>query len=177
MALRNMPCATPVRAVARAPSSTSAFMGHTMPQQRLRLAAPRPTCRQVTRMGLFGLGVPELAVIAGVVALIYGTLPGISYRARHLSSVLCVHIEGHRHRHRHPPPVYGLHTHPFFIQVPASFPKSVKVLERHSRAFKQQQKYVGNRYACTVVVVLAIHISLVSIDFDCRNSKRNLKMN
>ncbi|KAK9809082.1 hypothetical protein WJX72_009099 [[Myrmecia] bisecta] len=28
--------------------------------------------RQVTRMGLFGLGVPEIAVIAGVVALIFG---------------------------------------------------------------------------------------------------------
>lgn len=60
------------RAALRAPSSSSAFMGHTVPQQGLRLAAPRPT-RQVTRMGLFGLGVPEIAVIAGVVALIYGT--------------------------------------------------------------------------------------------------------
>ena len=60
------------RAALRAPSSCSGFMGHSMPQQGLRLAAPRPT-REVTRMGLFGLGVPELAVIAGVVALIYGT--------------------------------------------------------------------------------------------------------
>ena len=58
------------RAMPRAPSSSSAFVGRTLPQQRL-LAAPRPV-RQVTRMGLFGLGVPELAVIAGVVALIYG---------------------------------------------------------------------------------------------------------
>ena len=30
--------------------------------------------RQVACQGLFGLGVPEIAVIAGVVALIYGTL-------------------------------------------------------------------------------------------------------
>ena len=71
MALRNMPCAATSRVAARVPSSSSAFIGHSMPQQGMRLAAPRPT-RQVTRMGLFGLGVPELAVIAGVVALIYG---------------------------------------------------------------------------------------------------------
>ncbi len=71
MSVKAMPCATPARAAVRAPSSSSTFMGFTMPQQRLRLAAPRPA-RQVTRMGLFGLGVPELAVIAGVVALIYG---------------------------------------------------------------------------------------------------------
>lgn len=30
--------------------------------------------RQVACQGLFGLGAPEIAVIAGVVALIYGTL-------------------------------------------------------------------------------------------------------
>ena len=29
---------------------------------------------QVTRMGLFGLGLPELAVIGGVVALVFGAL-------------------------------------------------------------------------------------------------------
>jgi len=28
--------------------------------------------RQVTRMGLFGLGVPEIAVIAGVAAVLFG---------------------------------------------------------------------------------------------------------
>ena len=35
-------------------------------------AAPRPSARQVAVAGLFGLGVPELAVIAGVAALIFG---------------------------------------------------------------------------------------------------------
>jgi hypothetical protein len=42
-----------------------------MPRTPLRVAS-RPAPRQVTRMGLFGLGVPEIAVIAGVIALIYG---------------------------------------------------------------------------------------------------------
>jgi hypothetical protein len=28
-------------------------------------------------MGLFGLGVPEIAVIAGVIALIYGEIDGV----------------------------------------------------------------------------------------------------
>lgn len=32
----------------------------------------RPAARRVAVMGLFGLGVPELAVIAGVTALIFG---------------------------------------------------------------------------------------------------------
>jgi Sec-independent protein translocase protein TatA len=71
MALRTMqPCVSPPRAALRAASTSSSFVGQQLVQQRL-LATPRPA-RQVTRMGLFGLGVPEIAVIAGVVALIYG---------------------------------------------------------------------------------------------------------
>jgi len=65
-------CAAAQRAPLRTPSSSSAFFGRTMHQQRI-LAAPRPA-RQVTRMGLFGLGAPEIAVIAAVVALIYGEI-------------------------------------------------------------------------------------------------------
>lgn len=61
--------------VTRVPSSSSSFIGRNISSQRI-IAAPRPT-RQVTRMGLFGLGAPEIAVIAGVVALIYGMLPVI----------------------------------------------------------------------------------------------------
>mmetsp|Transcript_23346 Transcript_23346/g.64773 ORF Transcript_23346/g.64773 Transcript_23346/m.64773 type:complete len:144 (+) Transcript_23346:184-615(+) len=42
----------------------------------LQLAAPvggsMQARRQVTRMGLFGLGVPEIAVIAGVAAVLFG---------------------------------------------------------------------------------------------------------
>ena len=39
-----------------------------------KMATIRRQDRQVACQGLFGLGVPEIAVIAGVVALIYGTL-------------------------------------------------------------------------------------------------------
>ena len=76
LSARCRPC--PAAAAAqrpRAPSSSSAFVGSSLPRVHLRAQARRAP-RQVTRMGLFGLGVPELAVIAGVVALIYGaTLP------------------------------------------------------------------------------------------------------
>lgn len=51
--------------------SRSSLGGAMVPRTHLRIAARQPS-RNVTVMGLFGLGVPELAVIAGVVALIYG---------------------------------------------------------------------------------------------------------
>lgn len=35
---------------------------------------PLTLCPQVTRMGLFGLGVPELALVAGAAALLFGKL-------------------------------------------------------------------------------------------------------
>jgi hypothetical protein len=35
---------------------------------------PLTLCPQVTRMGLFGLGVPELALVAGAAALLFGEL-------------------------------------------------------------------------------------------------------
>ncbi|PSC71949.1 YIPF6-like protein [Micractinium conductrix] len=57
---------------ARGPSSSSAFMaGRSIPRAPMR-AASRPSPRQLTTKGLFGLGVPEVAVIAGVAALIFG---------------------------------------------------------------------------------------------------------
>ena len=65
------PVAALQRPAVRARSSSSAFMGSSMPRAPLRVSS-RPAARQVTVMGLFGLGVPELAVIAGVVALIFG---------------------------------------------------------------------------------------------------------
>ena len=56
----------------RALSSSSAFIGgSSIPRSPMRMA-PRPSARQVTVNALFGLGVPELAVIAGVAALIFG---------------------------------------------------------------------------------------------------------
>lgn len=40
---------------------------------KTHLFAGPASARNVTRMGLFGLGAPEIAVIVGVVALVYGT--------------------------------------------------------------------------------------------------------
>ena len=61
---------------ARGPSSSSAFMaGRSIPRAPMR-AASRPSPRQLTTKGLFGLGVPEVAVIAGVAALIFGAEVG-----------------------------------------------------------------------------------------------------
>ena len=137
LAMRNMTCSAAPRVVARAPSSSSAFMGHTVPQQHLRLAAPRPT-RQVTRMGLFGLGVPEIAVIAGVIALIYGM-----YIMR-ISSEKFNCFKSMFHSHSLPPPpvdVVNVLCSLVPLQVPASFLKSAKDSEKPSRAFKQQQRY------------------------------------
>ncbi|KAL4431760.1 hypothetical protein ABPG77_002976 [Micractinium sp. CCAP 211/92] len=65
------PVAALQRRAVRASSSSSAFMGSSMRRAPLRVSS-RPAARQVTVMGLFGLGVPELAVIAGVAALIFG---------------------------------------------------------------------------------------------------------
>lgn len=50
----------------------STFVGKFEISKTHLLAGPRPL-RDVTRMGLFGLGAPEIAVIVGVVALVYGT--------------------------------------------------------------------------------------------------------
>lgn len=62
----------PQRASLRVPSSSSGFLGAgSIPRAPLR-AVSRPAARQVKVSGLFGLGVPELAVIAGVAALIFG---------------------------------------------------------------------------------------------------------
>lgn len=65
------PVAALQRRAVRASSSSSAFVGSSMRRAPLRVSS-RPAARQVTVMGLFGLGVPELAVIAGVAALIFG---------------------------------------------------------------------------------------------------------
>lgn len=56
--------------------STAAKQQHSMPIRKtgfLHTMTTRHRDRQVVCQGLFGLGVPEIAVIAGVVALIYGT--------------------------------------------------------------------------------------------------------
>lgn len=73
-----MQCAAQCRPVAavqrpalRPASSSSAFVGNSLRVAPLR-AQTRPAARQVCVAGLFGLGVPELAVIAGVAALIFG---------------------------------------------------------------------------------------------------------
>lgn len=68
------PTAMQPRAV-RAPSSSSAFVGKRLPRTHLR-ASSQCGSRRVVRMGLFGLGLPELAVIAGVAALIFGGWAG-----------------------------------------------------------------------------------------------------
>lgn len=65
------PVAVAQRPALRAPSRSSAFAGSSIPRTHLR-ASTRPAARRMTTMGLFGLGVPELAVIAGVAALIFG---------------------------------------------------------------------------------------------------------
>ncbi|CAL5221613.1 g3833 [Coccomyxa viridis] len=39
---------------------------------RIHAASPRCQQRLVTRMGLFGLGIPEVAVIAGIAVLVFG---------------------------------------------------------------------------------------------------------
>lgn len=49
------------------------FAGRAMSSTHLRINT-RQAPRQVTTMGIFGLGAPELAVIAGVVLLIYGEI-------------------------------------------------------------------------------------------------------
>lgn len=75
MAVLRVQCqaARPLAAAAaqrRAPApSSSRFAGVSVPRAAPRVRS-RP--RQVAVAGLFGLGVPELAVIAGVAALIFG---------------------------------------------------------------------------------------------------------
>ncbi len=67
--------AAPRRAAqpAAVPSSRAALAGAPLAARAPRRAArAAPTGRRVAVAGLFGLGVPEIAVIAGVVALIYG---------------------------------------------------------------------------------------------------------
>ncbi len=56
-------------------SLTRSFSGAQLPHARF--TASRRPCRHVTRMGLFGLGVPELAVIVGITALVFGEYTSI----------------------------------------------------------------------------------------------------
>jgi hypothetical protein len=49
----------------------STFVGNLEISKNHLFTGPR-SARNVTRMGLFGLGAPEIAVIVGVVALVYG---------------------------------------------------------------------------------------------------------
>lgn len=68
------------RAAAAAPRASlrtqqHAMVGLSLPRSPLRAALPQ-RARQVTVNGLFGLGVPELAVIAGVAAIIFGEAGG-----------------------------------------------------------------------------------------------------
>lgn len=66
------PAAAVQRPAVRSASSSSAFVGSSLRAAPLRAQTLRPARRQVCVAGLFGLGVPELAVIAGVAALIFG---------------------------------------------------------------------------------------------------------
>jgi hypothetical protein len=61
-------------AAGRAPPSSSAFIGGSSGLRAPLRASSRPPARRVAVQGLFGLGVPEIAVIAGVTALIFGAL-------------------------------------------------------------------------------------------------------
>ncbi|CAK0780559.1 hypothetical protein CVIRNUC_005093 [Coccomyxa viridis] len=80
------PCLTPLGAVSRRQHSSSRAVCSSSGAQSQRLLSGTPlqgvgriyaaTSRRqqklVTRMGLFGLGIPEVAVIAGVAVLIFG---------------------------------------------------------------------------------------------------------
>ncbi|KAK9914801.1 hypothetical protein WJX75_000738 [Coccomyxa subellipsoidea] len=66
-------CSQPARCSTSALCNSRFLTGTTVPRCNIpQLATSRRQQRMVTRMGLFGLGVPEIAVIAGVAVLIFG---------------------------------------------------------------------------------------------------------
>ena len=83
-------------------------MGQGMLHNRRQLChgvTARQRRRTVTKMGLFGLGAPEIAVIAGVVALIYGELCSRNEKRSGRKSVcvcvfVCMELLGYQKRRR-----------------------------------------------------------------------------
>jgi hypothetical protein len=135
LSCRSVPRCSVPRPTARLTYSKGSLAGTAMPTSHLRTTGRNAT-RRVTTMGLFGLGVPELAVIAGVVALIYGEWV--------LGAGLDVAFPSAR-RIIPPQPAadcvaYILHSFSLQIKAPESCQSWAKDWARRSRAFSRLPK-------------------------------------
>lgn len=88
----------------------SSFVSH--PQWRTSRA------REISCNGLFGLGAPEIAVIVGVVALIYGTFAAVMF-------YVCIH---------------GIKWDPYICVGPSKLPELGKGLGKTAKSFQSAAK-------------------------------------